>query len=155
MIPTQLNNNYLKTMKENNNILNRYIEFCANSKIHQTSKFTVDPWGEIDRPRIMAMDTFQYVYTGIGRIRRFIKSLGLTLDYATIPVDRPEWEDGFSLYDDVKYSNDLLKSSPITEKNCRFYINEEEVALVSGFSDECVMMIDLTRLSKVLSEKND
>ena len=135
------------------NLLDTYIEFCKNSKIHTTSKFTVDPWGDTDRPRVMAMDTFSFPDTAIRRVRRFLRSLELSFDYATIPLKYPEWENSFSYYDDVKYTNEMIADKP--SQDCSFYINEEQVAMISDFGDQCVMMIDLTRLTKALNDKHE
>lgn len=132
------------------NIIGKYVTFCKNSKIHQVSKLTVDPREEGGIPKVMGMDTFLYSDTAIRRIRRFIKYLGLNLDYAVIPRAFSHWEDSFSLWNDVKYSTSLNERDTELNPTCRFYVEGKEIASMTRFLSGVVTVIDLNGLEELL-----
>lgn len=139
---------------EEKNVVGEYIRFCKNSKINQVSKFVVDPRLENGGPSFFGVDTFVYVDTAIRRARRFIKKLGLNIDYATIPREFPGWEDSFSLWNDVKYSSKLNVISTDLRPTCRIFVEGREVARVSETLFEAVLTIDLTELDTILNDEN-
>lgn len=140
-------------MEKEMNIIAQYVIFCKNSKIHQVSKLQINPTNKGGGPNLIAMDVFKHADTAIRRIRRFIKFLGLDIDFAVIPRSKYGWEDSFSLYNDVKYSTKLNELESEANPTCRIFIKGVEVATVTDLFGDVVMGIDLTILDELLNEE--
>ena len=140
-------------MEYRDNLIAQYVRFCQNSKIHKVSKLQINPTKKDGGPTLVAMDMFKYPDTAIRRIRRFIKFLGLNIDFAVIPRSRSIWEDSFSLWNDVKYSTKLNESETEKLPTCRIVIDGVEVATVTDLNNDALMAIDLTALEVLLEEK--
>lgn len=137
-------------MEFTENILAQYVIFCKNSKINKVSKLQINPTKQGGGPSVVAMEMFKYPDTAIRRIRRFIKYLGLNIDFAIIPRSKETWEDCFSLWNDVKYSTKLNESEMEAVPTCRIFIKGVEVATVTDLNNGAIMAIDLTVIEELL-----
>lgn len=137
-------------MELTENILAKYVIFCKNSKINKVSKLQINPTKQGGGPSVIAMEMFKYPDTAIRRIRRFIKYLGLNIDFAIIPRSKEIWEDCFSLWNDVKYSTKLNESETEAVPTCRVFVKGVEVATVTDLNSGAIMAIDLTVIEELL-----
>jgi hypothetical protein len=137
-------------------MLEKYVEFCKNSKFKPLSKLLIDPWYDEIQPRVLAMESFKFPDTGIRRIRRFLKYIGVTVNFATIPLNRPDWEYSFSLLDDVKYDSSEDSVLNAVPETCTFFFDENtEVATVTDTGKDAVMAIDLSKLNRIINERKE